>query len=148
MSSGTLRNLKHEERGRYNYQHIYFVSKKRKKVFRKQKTIDACRKAFYEAAERFGFEIRELGFGEDFAHVHILVDIPSKFSVQQTIQIFKSHSASRIFENIPNFLKLYPDREFWSGWRYNGSVGPMTEQTVKNYIKKQDITQKRLIEFN
>ena len=50
-------------------------------MFRKQKTIDACREAFYEAAERFGFSIRELGFGEDFAHVHMIVDIPSKFSV-------------------------------------------------------------------
>ena len=47
-----------------------------------------------------------------------------------------------------NFLKLYPDREFWSGWRYNGSVGPMTEATVKNYIRRQDIQQKRLAEFN
>jgi len=148
MVSGTFGNIKHEDGARYNYQHIYFVSKKRKRVFRKQKTIDACRAAFYEAAERFGFTIRELGFGEDFAHVHMIVDIPSKFSVQQTIQIFKSHSASRIFERIPNFLKLYPDREFWSGWRYNGSVGPMTEQIVKNYIQKQDITQKRISDFN
>jgi len=133
---------------RYNWQHIYFVSKKRRRVFGKQKTIDACREAFYESADRFGFKIRELGFGEDLAHVHLIVDIPSKFSVQQTIQIFKSHSASRIFERIPNFLKLYPDREFWSGWRYNGSVGPMTEKVVRNYIQKQDITQKKLNDFN
>ena len=125
---------------RYNYQHIYFVSKKRKKVFRKQKTIDACKEAFYESEKRFGFKIRELGFGDDFAHVHMIVDIPSKFSVQQTIQIFKSHSASKIFEKIPNFLKLYPDREFWSGWRYNGSVGPMTENVIKKYIQKQGHT--------
>ncbi|MFH0818123.1 MAG: transposase, partial [Candidatus Micrarchaeota archaeon] len=79
---------------------------------------------------------------------HIVVNVPSKFSIQQTLQIFKSHSASRIFEEIPNFLKLYPDREFWSGWRYNGSVGPMTEETVRKYIRKQDITQKKLPEFS
>ncbi len=146
MVSGTFVNKK--ESGRYNYQHIYFVSKKRKAVFRKQKTIDACRAAFYEAAGQFGFTIRELGFGEDFAHVHMIVDIPSKFSVQQTLQIFKSHSASRIFEKVPNFLKLYPNREFWSGWRYNGSIGPMTEAVVKKYIQKQDIIQKRISDFN
>ena len=78
----------------------------------------------------------------------MIVNIPSKFSLQQTIQIFKSHSASKIFEKIPNFLKLYPDRQFWSGWRYNGSVGPMTEQVVKRYIQRQDIQQKKLDDFN
>ena len=146
MVSGTFENINYD--ARYNYQHIYFVSKKGKKVFRKQKTIDTCREAFYEAAKKFGYKIRELGFGDDYSHVHMIVDIPSKFSVQQTIQIFKSHSASKIFERIPNFLKLYPDKEFWSGWRYNGSVGPMTEQVVKKYIQRQDIQQKRLGDFN
>ena len=133
---------------RYNWQHLYFVSKKRKRVFRKQKTIDCVKRAFHEVEERFGYEIREIGFGEDFAHVHMIVNIPSKFSVEQTIQIFKSHSASKIFEEIPNFLKLYPKRHFWSGWRYNGSVGPMTETAVKRYIQRQDICQKRLDEFS
>ena len=133
---------------RYNWQHIYFVSKNRYVVFRKEKTRIVCKDALYEAAERFGFTIRELGFGEDFAHVHLIVNVPSKFSIQQTLQIFKSHSASKIFEKIPNFLKRYPKREFWSGWRYNGSVGPMTEETVKRYIQNQDVSQKRLEEFS
>jgi len=133
---------------RYNWQHVYFVSKKRYRVFKKEKTREVCRSAFYESAERFGFEIREIGFGADFAHVHMLLNIPSKFSMTQVFQIFKSHSSSKIFKEIPNFLKLYPDREFWSGWRYNGSVGPMTEATVRNYIRKQDVSQRRLQDFS
>jgi REP element-mobilizing transposase RayT len=133
---------------RYNWQHLYFVSKKRRRVFRKQKTIDCVVAAFQEVEEKFGYEIRELGFGEDLSHVHMIVNVPSVFSLKQTIQIFKSHSASKIFRDIPNFLKLYPDREFWSGWRYNGSVGPMTEKTVKHYIQKQDIRQRKLAEFS
>ena len=133
---------------RYNWQHIYFVSRNRYAVFGKEKTRDICRKAFEEVAVLFGFEIRKLGFGEDFAHVHMIVNIPSKFSIQQTIQMFKSHSASKIFREIPNFLLRYPKRQFWSGWRYNGSVGPMTEEVVKNYIERQDISfQRRLPEF-
>ena len=146
MASVDLKEIKTD--ARYNWQHLYFVSKKRRKVFRKQKTIDCVKRAFQEVEEQFGYQIREIGFGEDFAHVHLVVNVPSKFSIQQTMQIFKSHSASKIFREIPNFLKLYPDREFWSGWRYNGSVGPMTEATVKNYIRRQDIQQKRLAEFN
>ena len=146
MDSVNLAGIKTD--ARRNWQHIYFVSKKRRHVFKKEKTREACRRAFYESAERFGFEIREMGFGEDFAHVHMIVNIPSQLSVEQTIQIFKSHSASNIFRDVPGFLKMYPDREFWSGWRYNGSIGPMTEKVVKNYIQKQDISQKKLTEFN
>ena len=132
---------------RYNWQHVYFVSKKRRRVFLKEKTRAACKAAFEETAQQFDFEIRELGFGGDYTHVHIMLNVPSRFSMQQTIQIFKSHSASKIFELIPNFLKMYPDREFWSGWRYYGSVGPMTEQVVKEYIRRQDVSQKKLPEF-
>lgn len=134
--------------GSYNWQHIYFVSKKRYCVFRKEKTREVCRHALYEAAKQFDIGIRELGFGEDFAHVHLEVNVPSRLSMSQIFQILKSHSASKIFELIPNFLKRYPDREFWSGWRYSGSVGPMTEQTVRDYIRRQDISQKKLVEFS
>ena len=133
---------------RYNWQHVYFVSKKRRRVFRSEYTRKVCRNAFFESAKQFGFEIRELGFGDDLAHVHMIVNIPSRFSVMQTTQIFKSHSASVIFKEIPGFLKMYPDREFWSGWRYNGSVGPITESTVKAYIQKQDISQRKITEFS
>ena len=133
--------------GRYNWQHIVLVSKYRYKVFKKQKTIDCVKSAFHEVEQQFGFKIRELGFGEDFAHVHMLVAAPGKFSPSQLLQIFKSHSAHRVFEEIPNFLKRYPNREFWNDFRYNGSVGPMNEPTVRNYIKKQDIQQRQLTEF-
>ena len=146
MDSVNLEEIKTD--ARYNWQHLYFVSKKRYAVFRREITREICIKAFKEVEKQFGFKIRELGFGEDFAHVHLIVNVPSNFSVQQTLQIFKSHSASKIFEEIPNFQKRYPDREFWSGWRYNGSVGPMTEETVKRYIQKQDISQRRLSEFS
>jgi REP element-mobilizing transposase RayT len=146
MASVDFEELKTD--ARYNWQHLYFVSKKRRRVFRKQKTIDCVTAAFREVEEKFGYEIRELGFGDDLAHVHMIVNVPSVFSVKQTIQIFKSHSASKIFRDIPNFLKLYPDREFWSGWRYNGSVGPMTEKAVKHYIQRQDIRQRKLDEFS
>jgi len=134
---------------RYNWQHLYFVSKKRYKVFKKEKTRKVCKLAFEESAEKFGFTIRELGFGEDFAHIHMIVDVPSNLSIKQTTQIFKSHSSSKVFSEIPNFIKRYPNKKFWSGWRYNGSVGPMTELTVKEYIQKQDInSQRTLIDFS
>jgi len=96
----------------------------------------------------YGFTIRELGFGEDYAHVHFIVNVPFKYSIEDTLEILKSHTSSRIFQEIPNFEKRYPNRTFWSGWKYSGSVGPVTEETVKNYIRRQDVSQQRLTDFS
>ena len=127
---------------KYNFQHFVFVTKYRYKMFRNPKTIGVIKKAFYDAAERHKLSIKEFSFGEDFAHVHMELDIPNTLSVIQVIQILKSHSASVIFQKIPNFRKLYPRGSFW-GYQYsNSSVGPVGEHIIQNYIRRQDISQK------
>lgn len=68
------------------------------------------------------------------------LDIPNTLSMSQVVQILKSHSASRVFQEIPNFLKLYPRGSFWGGQYSNSSVGPANEEVIKNYIHRQDIS--------
>ena len=134
--------------GRYNWQHLMLRTKYNFRLFRNPKTLENVKKAFEEIEQMFGFKIRELGFGEDFAHIHLIVEVPSRFSMNQTLQIFKSHTASRLFAQSEGLCKRYPRRELWSDYRYNGSIGPMTEPTVKSYIQKQDIQQLTLSEFS
>ena len=55
----------------YNLQHMIFVTKYRYKMFRNQKTFGIIRDALYDAAERHEMAIKEMPFGEDFAHVHM-----------------------------------------------------------------------------
>jgi len=136
-----------KEDARYSWHHLYFVSKKRYKVFGKEKTIQVCMEAFKEVERDFGYKIRELSFSKEEDHIHMIVDIPSKFSVQQTIQIFKCHSSSKIFKEIPNFRLRYPKGSFWSRWKYNGTVGPMNEKVVVEYIRRQDKFQSRIADF-
>jgi REP element-mobilizing transposase RayT len=134
--------------GRYNWQHLMLRTKYSFRLFRNPKTVANVKKAFEEIEQTFGFKIRELGFGEDFAHIHLIVEVPGRFSMNQALQIFKSHSASRLFEQSEGLRKRYPRGELWSGYRYNGSIGPMTEPAVKTYIQKQDIQQRTLAEFS
>ena len=42
-----------------------------------------------------------------------------------------------MFKEKPNFLKLYPDRHFWSGYEHHESVGVEMEVADK-YIKTQE----------
>ena len=134
-------------KGRYDWQHLMLRTKYNFRLFKNPKTVAWVKQAFAEVEAQFGFHIRELGFGEDFAHVHVMVEIPPKFSASQAIQIFKCHSAKVIFREMPNLCKRYHKGAMWSDYRYNGSVGPMTEPAVKRYIQKQDIQQKSLAEF-
>jgi len=109
------------------------VSKCRYKVFRKQKTIDACLDGFL-SLEAFGFEFGEVGFADN--HVHLSVNIPKRYCVQDTEIMLKSRSSQLIFARIPNFRKRYLRGSFWSGYEHHESIGKDREQ-VANYIRSQ-----------
>ena len=133
---GTGRELEWQ----YNWSHVVFVTKKRKKNFRKEYTRTVTREAIEDAARRFGIGIKEFSFGDDFAHVHMELNIPNTLTICQVIQILKSHSASVIFQKMPGFHKLYPRGSFW-GYQYsNSSVGPVGANKIREYIRKQDIS--------
>jgi REP element-mobilizing transposase RayT len=81
----------------YNFEHIVLVSKYRFKAFKNPATQKVVANAFREVEMQYGIQIREMSFGDDFAHIHMEVSIPNKMSVAQAIQILKSHSASKVF---------------------------------------------------
>ena len=131
----------------YSFHHLIFVSKKRYKIFKNPKTREVCMEAIREMEKQYKYKIREIAFSIEGEHLHMDVDVPAKFSIMQTVQIFKSHSCSKVFEKIPNLKKRYPKGSIWSGWKHYGSIGPMTEDIVVNYIKKQDIEQTKISDF-
>ena len=90
--------------------------------------------------ERLGVEIIEFSFGDTYDHIHIEVNIPNKYSVSQTVQALKSHSASVAFRDAAVTRTWFLHGSFWNGGYGSGSVGPATEDTVRNYIRRQDIS--------
>ncbi len=89
---------------------------------------------------QYRIKIKEFSFGDDYAHVHREVNVPNNLSIEQVVQILKSHSASKIFAEMPNFIKRYPRKHFWGGQYSNSSVGPVGENIIKNYIRRQDVS--------
>ena len=124
----------------YNFQHVVLVSKYRFKVFKNPTTQKIIVEAFREVEAQFNIRIKEFSFGDDFAHVHMEINVPRNLSMQQVEQILKSHSASKVFKEMPNFIKRYPDKSFWGGQPSGTSVGPVGENIIQNYIRKQDIS--------
>lgn len=125
----------------YNFQHMIFVTKYRYKMFGKSKTIEAVRKALYDAAERHNMTIKELSFGDDFSHVlHLEVSVPNTMSISRAVQLLKGYSSYVVFKEVPKHRLRYPQGHFWTAGYSNGSVGPRDENTLQNYIRKQDIS--------
>ncbi len=125
---------------KYNFQHFVFVTKYRYKMFRNPKTISVIRTAFYDAAERHGLTIKELSFGDDYAHVHMEVSVPPTMPVSKTAQLLKGYSSYSVFKEIPHHRLRYPQGHFWGEDFSSGSVGPRNEETLRNYIRRQDVS--------
>ena len=136
MSSGT-QDL------RRNLYHLVFVPKCRYNMFRNPHTKQVCQDAFREVEQRYGVKIDALEFQDN--HVHLMVNIPARLSVSFCIQLLKGISARRIFDAIPKLHLRYPRGSFWSRFKYYGTVGPMTVDTVRKYIGAQDTHHERLI---
>ena len=127
----------------YNFQHFVFTTKYRNQVFDNKNIIEIAREAFYHAAATHHIEIKVLSFGEDYAHVHVEVNIPNTMTVAHAAQMLKGYSSWALFKEIPSLRTDYFwGGKFWGKHYGNGSVGPQGENIVQNYITRQDISER------
>ena len=69
-------------------------------------------------------------------HVHLCIELPSKYSISGFMGYLKGKSTLMIFDRNPEF-KAGGDEEFWAGGYYVETIGNIDEITVKRYIEKQ-----------
>ncbi len=69
-------------------------------------------------------------------HVHMLVEIPPKYSVSQIMGYLKGKSSLIIFDRHANLKYKYGNRKFWCRGYYVDTVG-RNEQKIKEYIQNQ-----------
>ena len=119
---------------RNNWVTLMFVCKHRRNCFRKQSHINTCTSALKEF-EAHGFEFGTIGYGG--SHVHFQVNVPKKYSIQTAEIMLKSRSSKRMFENHPDFRKLYPRGSFWSGYEHHESTGRIDFERSAEYIRNQ-----------
>ena len=116
--------------------HLVIVLKYRKKILIKQEYIQHLCFLANEIAERYGFEIEELGSDGD--HVHILICAPPRYSPSKIMQIIKSITGRMMFKQFPKIKEQLWGAEFWSDGGFVGTVGQtLGLENMKKYIKKQ-----------
>ena len=128
--------------------HISFIPKYRHKIFGYERIKSVCEHSFYETAEKYGFNIRELGF--DMNHLHMVVDTPPSFSLSQVVKLFKGRSSRKLFQTFPWLReKFFWGGKLWSPSYFFDSVGDVQSEIIERYVREQGIKgdQKRLTEY-
>ena len=121
------------EYGQYSCQyHIVFCTKYNRRLFVNE-YINILKTIFQEVAIKFEIEIIELMIMPNF--VHLVVDCSPEFSIQKTINKFKSLSAGELFIRCPELKHRMP--QIWTRKSFISTVGNVTNDSIYNYIENQ-----------
>ena len=69
-------------------------------------------------------------------HIHLMLEIPPKYSVSEIVGYLKGKSTLMIFERHANLKYRYGNRSFWCRGYYVDRVGK-NEKKIKEYIENQ-----------
>lgn len=113
--------------------HIVFAPKYRRKVFYGEKRAEIG-KILKELCNWKKVNIINAEVCPD--HVHMLVEIPPKYSVSSFMGFLKGKSSIMIYEKWGNMKYKYRNREFWCRGYYVDTVGKNTK-AIDAYISNQ-----------
>ena len=119
--------------------HIVWIPK-----YRKKKLYIELRKllgeVFRDLAEQREAKILEGHLMAD--HVHILIEIPPKYSVAQVVGYIKGKSAIHIARTYEGRIKNFTGQHMWARGYFVSTVG-LDETMIREYIKNQEEDDRR-----
>ncbi|MFB0919153.1 MAG: IS200/IS605 family transposase [Clostridiaceae bacterium] len=113
--------------------HIVFAPKYRRLVFFKDKKREIG-DLLRQLCEWKGVKILSAEICPD--HIHMLVEIPPKYSVSSFMGYLKGKSSTMLYEKVADLKYKYRNREFWCKGYYVDTVGK-NETRIKEYIENQ-----------
>lgn len=116
--------------------HIVFVTKYRRGVFTHEMLADIEREARASLGE-LGGEIVE--FNGEVDHVHLLVRIPPKISISETVKTIKIATSKQVRSKYwPIVKKKLWGNHLWSPSYFAISCGGVSIEAIMDYIKGQE----------
>jgi len=80
-------------------------------------------------------------------HIYLVLSIPPKYSISETIGFLKGKSAIKIFDIHHELKKRYWGRHFWSKGYCVSTVG-LDEEQIKKYVRLQSHKEKRMTQMS
>lgn len=90
---------------------------------------------FRECAQMNEWTIEELNIQED--HVHMLIGLKPSISVSKAVQYLKGGSSRVIRKEYPELEEFLWGDSFWSDGYFAETVGTISEDRIREYIKNQ-----------
>jgi len=113
--------------------HVVFAPKYRRKAFYSSRRLEMGA-MFRQLCKWKGITILEAEVCLD--HVHMLLEIPPKYSVSSIMGYIKGKSSLMIYERWGNAKFRYRSREFWCRGYYVDTTGKNTTKIIE-YIRGQ-----------
>ena len=113
--------------------HIVFAPKYRRQIIYGKIKSDLGT-ILRRLCEYKGIEILEASLCKD--HVHMLVNIPPKYSVSAIVGYLKGKSSLMVFDRHANLKYKYGNRQFWCTGYYVDTVG-RNKKAIQEYIRNQ-----------
>ena len=115
--------------------HVVFIPKYRRKVMYAQVRNDV-REVIKKLCKMRDVKLVDGAVCAD--HVHLYIAVPPKQSISEFMGYLKGKSALMLFDMHPEFKQKGKDRHFWARGYYCETVGNVNEETIRNYIKEQE----------
>ena len=116
--------------------HVEWCTKYRYKLFKSLYHKNICMIALDEAAKRVGVVLLEKEVQPE--HIHLVVELPLTIAPIVAIGKIKGLSAKIIFALRPKLRLRYPKGHLWSTGKFATSVGYITLDKAKEYVKNQE----------
>jgi putative transposase len=113
--------------------HIVWCPKYRFKIL-KGEIGKSVRDIIRQLTEWRGIEILEGNVQED--HIHLVLSIPPKYSIAETVGFLKGKSAIKIFDMHTELKRRYWGRHFWAKGYCVSTIG-LDEEQIREYVKNQ-----------
>ena len=113
--------------------HIVFAPKYRRQDIYGKIRVDIG-KMLRMLCDRKGIKIIEAELCKD--HIHMLVQIPPKYSVSDIVGYLKGKSSLMIFDRYANMKYRYGNRHFWCRGYFVDTVGK-NEKKITEYVRNQ-----------
>ena len=114
--------------------HIVWLPKYRKRIL-KGALASRTKDLLTECAEVNGWKIEELAIEPD--HIHMLVQLKPDMSLSKVVQLFKGKSSKVLRKEFPSLVEFYWGDSFWSDGFFVETVGKVSFDKIKDYIKNQ-----------
>ena len=115
--------------------HFVWVTKYRYRIIEKRMGI-RLRELIRQGCENIGITILKGNVGKD--HIHLLLSCPTNIAPSKIVQYLKGRSSKLIQDEFPELKKKYWGQHLWASGYFCGTVGSVTEETIKEYIERQD----------